>query len=126
MDDIYSISLVLFPSFNVNPHFHINLLFTFVAGYLVSRYLSYILCMIIFRLQIITGRYDCFLAPLFIALCTRRFIFPDRVSVSDVEVSWFITVPQYFLSWVSSCSPAVILACVLLLEGFNRSVKALM
>lgn len=126
MDNIYSITLVLFHSFSVNPYFHINLLFTFVAGDLVSCYLSYILCRIIFQLQIITGRYDYFLAPLFITLCTQQFIFPDQVSVSDMHVSWFITMLQYFLSWVSSCYPAVILACVLLLEGFNCTVKALM
>lgn len=87
MDNIYSISLVLFPSFSVNPQFHINLLFTFVAGDLVSCYLSYILCMIIFQLQITAGRQDCFLAPLFITLCTWQFIFPDQVRVSDVQVS---------------------------------------
>lgn len=87
MDNIYSITLVLFHSFSVNPYFHINLLFTFVAGDLVSRYLSYILCRIIFQLQIITGRYDYFLAPLFITLCTQQFIFPDQVSVSDMHVS---------------------------------------
>lgn len=125
MDNIYSISLVLFPSFSVNPQFHINLLFTFVAGDLVSCYLSYILCMIIFQLQITAGRQDCFLAPLFITLCTWQFIFPDQVRVSDVQVSWFITVLRYFLSRVSSCSPAVVLSCVLVWEGFNCTVKAL-
>jgi len=87
MDNIYSISLVLLHSFSVNPYFHLNLLFTFVAGDLVSSYLLYILCMIIFQLQIITGRYGCFLAPLFITLCPRQFIFPDQVSVSGVQVS---------------------------------------
>lgn len=126
VDNIYSISLVLFQSFSLNPYFYIKLLFTFVYGDLVSCYLLYILCIIIFQLQIITGRCDYFLAPLFITLCTQQFIFPDQVSVSDVQVSWFITVLLYFLSWVSSCSPAVIWTCILLLEGFNWTVKALM
>lgn len=110
VDNIYSISLVLFQSFSLNPYFYINLLFTFVSGDLVSCYLSYTLCVIIFQLQIITGRCDYFLAPLFITLCSQQFIFPDQVSVSDVQVSWFITVLLYFLSWVSSCYLSMCLA----------------
>lgn len=85
-DNIYSISLVLFHSFSVNPYFHTNLLFTFVAGDLVWRYLSYILCVIIFQLQIITGRHGRALASLFITLCARQFILPDGARVSHGQV----------------------------------------
>lgn len=86
MSDIGIISLVLFQSFSVKSYFRINLLFTFVDGDLVSSYLSYISCVIIFQLQIITGRYVYFLAPLFITLCAGQFIFPDQVRVSDIQV----------------------------------------
>lgn len=85
-DNIYSISLVLFHSFSVNPCFHTNLLFTFVAGDLVWRYLSYILCVIIFQLQIITGRRERASASLFITLSARQFTLPGGARVSHGQV----------------------------------------
>lgn len=85
-DSIYSISPVLFPSLSVNPHFHTNLLFAFVAGDLVWSYLSYILCVIIFQLQIIAGRHGHALASLFITLCARQSIVPDGAGVSQGQL----------------------------------------
>lgn len=85
-DSIYSISPVLFPGLSVNPHFHTNLLFAFVAGDLVWSYLSYILCVIIFQLQIIAGRHGHALASLFITLCARQSIVPDGAGVSQGQL----------------------------------------
>lgn len=91
-DNIYSVSLVLFHSSGVNPSFHTNLLFTFVAGDLARRYLSQILCVIIFQLQIITGRHGPALASLFITLSAGQSIFPAGAGLSQGQGPGFIAV----------------------------------